>query len=166
MDSELETLTARFLTSATDFCAAVDSYASLSPEAFLSKIGNVLVELYAHALALPRVEPNSYDADKIPLHTEELGNVWIVLRDKLGPLDMYWTVFNSTQQGELIQAGLSQDISEIYSDMRDSLEIAGRSAINADVVWALRDDFRHHWGRHAVDALKAIHDLRASETID
>ena len=166
MGSELETLTARFLTSAMDFCTAVDSYASLSPEAFLSKIGNVLVELYGHALALPNVEPNSYDADKIPFHKEAVGNVWIFLRDKLGPLDMYWTVFNSTQQGEPIQAGLSQDISEIYSDMKDNLEIAGRCAINADVVWTLRDDFRHHWGKHAVDALKAIHDLRASGSID
>ena len=149
-----------------DFCAAVDSYASLSPEAFLSKIGNVLVELYGHALALPIVEPNSHDADKIRFHKEEVGNVWISLRDRFGPLDMYWTVLNANQQGEPIQAGLSQDISEIYSDLKDNLEVAGRGAINADVVWTLRDDFRHHWGRHAVDALKAIHDLRASGTIN
>ena len=166
MNNELETGTARFLKAALDFCTAVDSATSLSRKSLLSKVGTALVELYGNALALGRVEPDSSDVDNIPFRKAEWGTLYVVLREKFGPLDSYWTVFDSTQQGEAIQASLAGDISEIYFDMKHELELAGHGVLNADVLWTLRASFRQHRGRHAISALKAIHELRSSETID
>ena len=104
MNNESETGIAPFITAALDFCAAVDSATSLSREAFLSRVGTALVELYGNALALRRIDPDSSDVDDIPFHKEEWGNLYSTLREKLGPFDMYWTAFDSTQQDKATES--------------------------------------------------------------
>ena len=79
---------------------------------------------------------------------------------------MYWGVFESGEKEEPVQGSLACDISEIYSDIKEALELASRDVAGSDVLWDIRESFRHHWGRHAMSALKVIHDLRESEAID
>jgi Domain of unknown function (DUF5063) len=52
---------------------------------------------------------------------------------------------------------LAGDISEIYFDLKQSLELEKTSAPRSDVLFDWRFDFRSRWGRHLVGALAAIH---------
>jgi len=72
---------------------------------------------------------------------EEWGKLYSTPRDKFGSMDLYWTIFDSTQKDEPTQASLAGDISEIYSDMKHDLELAGQGVLNADLLWTLRRIF-------------------------
>jgi hypothetical protein len=55
---------------------------------------------------------------------------------------------------------LAGDISEIYYDLRQNFQLEEKGIPHADLMWELRESFREHWGRHAIEALKTIYDLR------
>jgi hypothetical protein len=82
------------------------------------------------------------------------------LREKIGELDVYWGVFDSTAKEEPVQATLSADISEIYYDLKQDLQLKTKRIAHADLIWEIHSSFREHWGRHAIDALKALYNLR------
>ena len=67
------------------------------------------------------------------------------------------SVFDPGEKEEALEMRLSLDIAEIYDDLKHGLELAESSAQRADVHWTWREDFRQHWGRHALNALRAIH---------
>lgn len=165
MGYDVEAGLTRFLTAAQSFCAVVDSANGLSAEAFISAVGGCLLQLYGSALWFPRIEPDSSDIADIPFPEKESPSLRANLEAKLDKFNLYWEVFDSTAQEAPVQSSLGGDISEIYFDMKHDLELAGRNASRADVLWELRESFLQHWGRHAMSALKAIHDLRSNEVI-
>ena len=58
----------------------------------------------------------------------------------------------------LVQGTLSADLSEIYFDLKCDLNFDKTGISQADFAWELRFSFWSHWGRHALDALKAMYD--------
>jgi hypothetical protein len=66
---------------------------------------------------------------------------------------------DSTVEEAPAQGSLAGDISEIYYDLRQNLQLEEREIPRADLLWELRESFREHWGRHALETLKAIHNL-------
>jgi|SRR5690348_12383556 uncharacterized protein DUF5063 len=147
----------RFRAAATKFIEAVDSAPHLEAEAFLASVGHSMAELYSIALSLPAVEPETTDTNETPFKTDKWGELHRSLREKIGPLDTYWTIFDFTEKQEPVQGSLAGDISEIYFDLKDSLQLEEIGAPKSDVVFDWRLDFRSHWGRHLLGALTAIH---------
>ena len=149
----------RFYAAVTGFMTSVDSASALDRDAFLSKVGRSLAELYCSALDLPAVEPESETADDTPFPTDEWKKQYLSLREKIGPLDAYWLVFDSAEKEEPVQGSLAGDISEIYYDLRQDLQLREKGIPRADMLWEIHSSFREHWGRHAIAALKTIYDL-------
>jgi hypothetical protein len=90
---------------------------------------------------------------------EEWSKLFQSLKKKIGPLDSYWEIFDSTENGEPVQGSLAGDISEVYYDLKNDLRLEQKTISRADLLWELRESFTGHWGRHALEALKAIRDL-------
>jgi hypothetical protein len=165
MNDELKSVLDRFRLTASRFVETVDSAANHQLEAFLSIIGNRLAELYCIALQLPSVEPDTSDVDRTSFSTEEWAILYESLRRKIGPFDVYWAIFDPTEESNAVQGSLAQDISEIYYDLKFDLSLADRVPQN-DWLWELRFSFRTHWGTHLMRAMAAIHELKANETIE
>ena len=159
MDNELERTLSRFRQAVLEFVGTVETSANFPRESFLAKVGNSLAEVYASALRLPLVEPDTPETNDAPFRTQEWGTLFNSLREKIGSHDGYWTVFDSTDKCDLVQGSLAGDISEIYSDLKDALLILQAGAPDRDSLWELRFSFRSHWGKHTLGALAAIHDL-------
>ena len=148
----------RFRAAATKFIDAVDSAPQLEREAFLASVSRSMAELYAVALSLPPVKPDdTNDTDELPLPTDKWDELRLSLREKIGPIDAYWEIFDSTDKQEPVQGSLAGDISEIYIDLKRSLRLEQTGIPKSDLLFDWRLDFRSHWGRHLLGALTAIH---------
>ena len=134
---------------------------------FLARVAASLSELYSVALALPLVELETSGIGTEPRSHEAWTALYNSLGEKLGPLNLYWTVFDSTVHEESIVGTLADDISDIYFDLKKELQLVQRSgATDADAVWHVRFGFFQHWGQHLTSALKAIHDLMSRSHLD
>jgi Domain of unknown function (DUF5063) len=160
MSEGLDSVLRRFRAAATKFVEAVDSASSLERDVFLVTVGCCLAELYSSALYLPTVEPDTTGTDEPPFATEEWSRLFHSLKERIGAGDTYWEIFDSTEKAEPVQGSLAGDISEIYRDLKQDLQLEERGTSRSDVLWELRESFREHWGRHAIGALKAIRDLQ------
>ena len=101
----------RFRAAAANFIQTVDSIAAIEREAFLARLSHCLAELYRSALDLPAVEPDTTGTDETPFATEEWTKLFNSLRGKIGPLDAYWGIFDSTENESPVQRTLAGDIS-------------------------------------------------------
>lgn len=79
------------------------------------------------------------------------------LKQKIGPHDAHWRVFDFTEKEDPIQGSLAGDLSEIYFDLKQSISLEGTGASTADVLFDWRLDFPSHWDRHLLGAVTAIH---------
>ncbi len=159
MGDDLILVLQRFRGAATNFLETVDSSPKLERDAFLASVSCCLAELYASALHLPAVEPESVTVNEAPFDAAQWADLCQSLREKIGPLDAYWVVFDSTEEEAPVQGSLAGDISEIYYDLKQDVQLEEGQISRADLLWELRESFREHWGRHAIEALKAIHAL-------
>jgi hypothetical protein len=152
----------RFRAAAAEFIQTVDSVGAMEPDAFLGRLSHCLAELYSRALDLPAVEPDTTGIDETPFAAEKWAELCNSLRgrlrSKIGPFDAYWGVFDSTENESPVQGTLAGDISEIYFDLKDDLQLEEKGISHADFLWELRSSFRSHWGKHLLGALVAIHD--------
>jgi Domain of unknown function (DUF5063) len=148
----------RFRAAAENFIQTVDSVAAIEREPFMARLSHCLAELYSSALDLPAVEPDTTSIDETPFDTEKWAELCNALRGKIGPLDTYWKIFDSTENEPPVQGTLAGDISEIYFDLMHNLHIEEKGISHADFLSELRFSFRSHWGKHLLGALVAIHD--------
>src|SRR5579871_4681482 len=113
----------RFRAAATTFIEAVDSASNLERSLFLAAIGRNLAELYTSALYLPSVSPDTSETDETPIPGEEWSKLFQSLRVKIGPFDGYWEIYDSTEKSDPVQGSLAGDISEVYRDLKNDLQL-------------------------------------------
>ena len=110
----------------------------------------LLMKLYLSAVSLPEAEPETSDAS-VPEKIQ-------VRFDRRIPV-FYWEVFDPFIQDEAVCEDLTDALSDIAAELKNGMTEfeAGRTG-NAVHEWKL--GLNHHWGSHAVSALRALHTLR------
>ena len=146
----------------------IDSFCNLA-EDYCSYIGNneisidtveklmeLLMKLYIAAMDLPNLEPNTIEE---PLSAED-NNFKIQINEQIEPF--YWEVFDPYILEEPVCGHLEDDLSGIAEDLLCGIKEyeAGRYC-NAVFEWRL--GLYSHWGNHVVNALRALHSIRARE---
>jgi hypothetical protein len=162
----------RFARVAERYCGIVDAAAHLEKEQILLQIYHVLPELIGEAIRLPDANPfngekedhqddqSSRAAPDTRIGHKEWEAICHLLKEKLGDADLYWTVFDPTKDKEIVYGTLSNDIADIYRDLKEGLvEIRESAATPSQAIWNLRLGFYTHWGYHATSALRTIHAL-------
>jgi len=157
MNTQQQDIYLVFRERAQAFCQIVESAAGLERKTFLDLLETTLAQVYAAAVVLPFVEPATSDVPDSCFAVEQWSGLWQTLRDKLGAADSYREVFDPTEKEEAIDMSLSQDIAEIYQDLKEALEIEKLGIQQADLHWDWNHEFRNHWGKHALNALNALH---------
>lgn len=149
-----------FVAVATTYCELVENRAVHSPAVFLGQLQVAIPGIYAAGAHLPSIEPG--DDNEPPARiTDAKMELMGALTGFLGPYDRYWEVYDPAKPegDEKLPVSLADDLSDIYFDLRDGLELWWRGSDtdmrNALFEWRL--GWETHWGAHAVDALRAIH---------
>ncbi|MBX3192596.1 MAG: DUF5063 domain-containing protein [Labilithrix sp.] len=140
--------TATFVRAAYDLCQFVTKAGALALRERLHRARAVLLPLYAAATELPRSETGTESvAPSFPV-----PETWPGFAEH----DDYWEVFNPYEHAKPVAGWLSDDVLDVYRDVRSGLWFWEKNAI-ADAVWEWRFSFESHWGDHAIDALRALH---------
>jgi hypothetical protein len=58
---------------------------------------------------------------------------------------------------------IADDVADVWRDVKRGLLALGEGHRPDDVTWQWRFDFYSHWGRHATEALRALHARLADE---
>ncbi len=150
----------RFAFVAGRFCSTVESAPSLEREAFIMQVYRALPKLIDEAIGLPHVEPTDAEGTFVTVwkRMEHWNRLYTSLKEKLGEWDPYRQVFDPTHDTESVHGSLADDLADIYMDLKEGLVLReiNRSRPQ-DLIWNWRLSFDSHWGKHAIDALHAIH---------
>jgi hypothetical protein len=141
----------KFIVCSEEFCELVETASKISKEELIKKIHLRLSSLYLAALLLPDSEPSSHNISEINIDT----SFW----EGLEGIDFYWEVFDPFQNDEPTCGSLTDDIRDIYNDIKCGLVILEKSQLDDidDAIWLWKFNFSSHWGYHAVNALRALH---------
>jgi len=145
---ELSTVVASFVRAAYAFCELVQQASSLPLAERARLTREHLLRLYGAATDLPSLEPSEeHDAPSFPA-----PEGWAGFEEH----DSYWEVFDPYQHAAPVCPSLSDDVLDVYLELRRGLWFWEKNMI-ADAVWEWRFSFESHWGDHAIDALRALH---------
>src|SRR5437870_2087557 len=87
------------------------------------------------------------------------SEVW--LRD-LATMCFYQMMFEAfdADESKPVTAGLADDLADIFFDVKEGLmRVPADGPVPANVIWDWAFGLESHWGRHAVNAIGALHSL-------
>lgn len=149
---------------ASEFCSAVDSARTLERSELLSRLYEILPRLIQQGMALPAVSCTDHDTEKQIEQTRmkkpDWGQLYEVLKTRIGEWDLYWQVFDPTKDSEAVRGSLADDIADIYRDVNEGIKVDGSDvALQQDAIFNWRVLYYSHWGQHAINALYTVHFL-------
>jgi hypothetical protein len=155
----LEKAVTQFVDAARSFCAWLEAPSEGTEHDQMCAI-RLLGRLYAQAAFLPEVNGLHLGAqDRI--HAVPVADV-DAIRERLAslPVQYYWEIFNSlTEDPEKVVAGdITDDFGDIYKDVKEGL-LTYDAGLEVLAIWHWRQTWGFHWGRHAVSAIKVLHEL-------
>jgi hypothetical protein len=123
--------------------------------------------VYAAALNLPPpfTESTSTASREFELPSDAVQPV--AIRAAELPLQVYWEIYDPLEEprGEPVIGSVADDIGDIYLDVARGL-LAFDSGDRDEALWEWGFGFQSHWGRHAVDVIRALHWYLSSEQPD
>ena len=149
-----------FRSAAEPYCEVVEAAAAGDDDVY-GTILQRLASLYAAAVRLPRVGPETEDDLPDRPTTEDEAALIGRLSALFEPRDFYWSVEpdEARPKKNVLGGTVSEDLASVCRDVKQGL-LAWDASPKDDVIWEWSFGFDHHWGRHAVDALAVLHKRR------
>ncbi len=145
------------------FCNWVESKFT-EPDEEMRKAEVLLAELHLAILLLPKVNSvweEIEDLEEIENQSDLEKQLWEKARNKLSDLSIksYWEIFDSSnsEEKEPVYALLSDDLADIYSDLKRGLMIYEQEKL-PEAFWEWKFNFEIHWENHLTSAQKVIRD--------
>jgi len=152
--------TIAFLKAARQYMALMEN-GKVIEEEFFREIIKILSQLYSAGLSLKDI-PLKYSNANTEFHIpeEEILKIPANILSFIGSL-YYNEIFNPTQlNSEPVTGCLYDDLTDIYKDLKRAfylLDHIGTDKAVEEALWQLNFSFKHHWGDHAIDALRYLH---------
>ena len=152
MDEQAKTEIERFADIVRRFCAWAETPLA-DAETEMQAARSLLAELHT-VIFLPDVETDDVTRE-VPV-SDEWQNVF--KRFASFPVDSYWIVFDpiEAQEGETVHATVSDDLSDIYRDLKRGLQFFEAGHL-AEAAWEWKFHFKIHWGWQLLEAQKVVH---------
>lgn len=141
------------------YLALVDGLPTPTTRDFLYQCALLLPQIYHLGQQLPDVELPEKDPPEE--ETEGVQQPMGRIMKVVGKYDLYAEVFDPVFDTEAIKATLSDDLSDIYIDLKRPLikYESGDEAHQRLAIWEWKFNLQGHCGDHLVDALRPIHRL-------
>jgi hypothetical protein len=151
-----------FIAVAKDYCRILESELVPLNRDLVQRLLEVIVALYTAGLKLPEVDPDRQEHEDRAFDGDSRHKFFRSVAERLGDDVFYQMVFDPLDKGECkpVTASLSDDLADIYFDVKEGLmRIPEAGPVPAHVIWAWAFGLEIHWGRHAVNAIGALHSL-------
>lgn len=136
-----------FYQSALNYCSKIEGFDSSKDTNKLKSLLLALLDLYSKALHLPTVAGEDDRSPSFKISTPPIT---------FEKYDHYWEVFDPYHLEEPVGSSLTDDISEIYLDVKHGLKLYDEKQYS-QAIWEWTNSFEIHWGSHAVDSIRALH---------
>lgn len=148
-----------FLAVAHKYCIFIEEIHKYTLEEIRDYLHKALPLLYVRGTVLPFVETDEIEMNEKYVTEEQWQLTFNELREKFGTNDEYWFVENDNPHNDLIKGSLSDNLADIYQDMKDFVILYQKPMRDAKIaaVWEIRQLFRSHWGFRIVNAVKVLH---------
>jgi len=156
-----------FVKAANGFCQFLEELKGTEGKAFIATSVLHLSDLYALFMKAGETEP-VFDTPPEPTVTEtEWSALFHKIAGILGPHNDILRVAaeNEFDRSELVTHAISEDMADIYQELRDFTVIYSRGLeeLMNDAAWELRVRFAEHWGEKLLRALSALHQLYVND---
>ncbi|HQF02056.1 MAG TPA: DUF5063 domain-containing protein [Bacteroidales bacterium] len=148
-----------FLAVAHKYCQFMEQLYRQSAENISDFLVQILPLLYFRGSLLPVINQIEIEVVEKYVTEEEWQALFNDLRQKFLDNDEYWFVENDNPHNDLIRGSLSDNLADIYQDLKDFVILYQRPFRNVKeaAVWDIRQLFRSHWGFRVVNVLKVLH---------
>ena len=149
-------------TVANEFCYFVENIEKKEKEIVLEFMQRILPLLHLKGSLLPEIEPEHPEANERFVTEEQWERGFNELRQTLGEDDEYWIIdpqyINDT---EPLKASLSENITDIYQDMKDFLLLMQKNthAARENAISECKILHANHWGYRVGNIFTRIHHL-------
>ena len=157
----------KFVKSSKNFANWLEEEEDIDSKSFIINGLKLMPELYSQMISIPPFDPVFNDTAEKFVTEEDWSRVYQKVANSLGVLNDYNDIAQKTEydRSELVCRQISEDISDIYQDIRDFLEIFRNSPeeIMNDGLWECKANFESSWGGKVLRVSKAMHDIYISD---
>ena len=157
----------KFVRSSQNFANWLEEEADIDSKSFIISGLRIMPELYSQMISIPPFDPVFNETSEKFVTEEDWAGVYQKVANSLGVLNDYDDIAQKTEydRSELVCRKISEDISDIYQDIRDFLEIFRNSPeeIMNDGLWECRSNFESSWGGKVLRVSKAMHEIYISD---
>jgi uncharacterized protein (UPF0335 family) len=161
-------LVLEFLAVAQKYCLFIEQIDRLEKNKIFDGLSKALPLLYVKGALLPDIEAVDISQNEKYVTAEQWQDVFNDLREKIGNDDEYWFNENDNPDNELVKGSLSDNLTDIYQDMKDFVLLYQKPVREAKkvAVWEIKKLFFSHWGFRIVNVIKVLHYLLYGEYND
>lgn len=128
---------------------------------FIMKTLQILPLIYAKMISIPQNEPEGDSSNQKHVTEEEWSGVYQKIYGILASQNEYLDIPEETEYDrlEIISRELSEDLSDIYQDIKDFLENfrVGNEEVMNIAIWDCRVNFEDYWGTKLLRASLNLH---------
>lgn len=128
---------------------------------FTLKTLQILPDLYAKMISLPQNEPEDDSSNQKHVTEKEWSGVYQKIYGILASQNEYLDIPEDTEYDrlEIISRELSEDLSDIYQDIKDFLENfrVGNEEVMNIAIWDCMVNFENYWGTKLLRASLNLH---------
>ena len=149
-------------TVANEFCFFFETIEKKNKLTILEFTQRILPLMYLKGSLLPNIAPQYPDANERFVTEEQWESIFTMLRHKFGKDDEYWIIdpqyINET---EPLKASLSENITDIYQDMKDFIMLMQKNNLAAreNAISECSSLMANHWGYRIGNIFTRIHHL-------
>jgi len=152
-----------FVTSANEFCRFLEQLNEVDGRLFIEGTVSLLSRIYAAVIRIGETEP----VNDSPLEVLVTEMEWNLIEKRistlLGAHNDYIRPATEDEfdRSELVTQTISEDVADIYQEMRDFIHVYSRGleALMSDAAWEVKQRFGEHWGIKLLRSLTALHPL-------
>lgn len=150
------------ITVANEFCHFIETCEEKSKNGILEFVNRITPLLYLKGSLLPDIEVEDPDANEKFVTAENWEIVFNMLRKKFEKDDEYWIIdpqyINET---EPLKASLSENLSDIYQDMKDLILLFQKNTFSArqNAINECKLLFATHWGYKISNIMTKVHHM-------
>ena len=148
------------LTVANDFCVFIEDVEKYELNFVLNYLQKVFPLLYLKGSLMPGIVVSDPTTNEKYVTEEHWENIFNAMKKKIAKEDSYWFI-NSNLSNESAQSSLSENIADVYQDMKDFIILYQKRSVSPkeNAVHECKKMFEIHWGPVISKAMKKIHEI-------
>ena len=154
------------ITVANEYCHFIENCEKRSIKGILEFINRITPLLYLKGSLLPEIEVEDTSSNERYVTAEDWEKIFNMLREKFGKDDEFWLIDPQyVNENEPLKASLSENLSDIYQDMKDFILLFQKNTYGArqNAVSECGILFATHWGYNVSNIMAKVHHMLNNE---